>query len=103
MSTMQLGFTERRGLQFGAEQSRGEQFGAGESHYDSPGERNSEAVIKLLQEIFQSAPRSNYVPPQEGLRVYLDYQAYMPDPVMLRETPAAKLFFETRLAYYSRR
>jgi hypothetical protein len=76
MNTLQFGYPERRGLQQGARRLRDEQLGAREDHR-----------------------ADEYIPPQEGLQVYLDYQAYMPDPVMLRETPAAKLFLETCSAY----
>jgi hypothetical protein len=107
MSNLQLGYAEVSGLQLGADQTREAQLGTGLNNHGDPNEIQGamSRALEELQEIFQKAsrPEPDYVPPQEGLQVYLDHQAYMPDPVMLRGTPAAKLFFETFLANYSRR
>lgn len=94
MNTLQFGFPERRGLQQGAERMREGQLGAGEDHRADSNEIELGCLSEALRRVFRSAPEPEYVPPQEGLQVYLDYQAYMPDPVMLRETPASKLFLE---------
>lgn len=94
MNTLQLGYPERRGLQQGADRVREAQLGAGDDHRADANEIGFAWLSQPLRSLFRNSPNPEYVPPQEGLQVYLDYQAYMPDPVMLRETPAAKLFFE---------
>ena len=70
------------------------QLGAGEDHRADSNEIGFGWLSEALQRVFRNSPQHEYVPPQEGLQMYLDYQAYMPDPVMLRETPAAKLFLD---------
>ena len=95
MNTLQLGYPERRGLQQGADRMREGQLGAGEDHRADPNEIEFGWLSEVIRGVFWNSPKPEYVPPQEGLQAYLDYQAYMPDPVMLRETPAAKLFLET--------
>ena len=95
MNTLQFGYRERRGLQQGADRMREAQLRAGEDHRSEWNETEFAPLIESLRGGFRSSPEPEYVPPQDGLQPYLDYQAYMPDLAMLRETPAAKLFLET--------
>lgn len=99
MNTLQFGNPERRGLQQGADRMREGQFGAGEDHGADSTEIQFGWLREALREIFRSSPKPEYVAPQAGLQAYQDYQAYMPDPVTLRQTPAAKFFLETCRAH----
>lgn len=94
MNTVQLGYPERRGRQQGADGMREVQLGAGEDHHADSNETGLGWLSEPLGRIFRNSPEPEYVPPAAGLQVYLDYRAYMPDPVMLRETPAAKLLLD---------
>lgn len=94
MNTLQLGYPERRGLQQGADGLREGQLGTGEDHRADPNEIGFGWLSEAVWSVFRNSPDPEYVPPEEGLQVYLDYRAYMPDPVMLRNTPAARLFLE---------
>ena len=95
MNTLQFGYREHRGRQQGADGVREAQLGGGEDHRADSNEIILRWLSEARRDLFRTAPEPEYVPPQEGLQVYLDSQAYMPDPVMLRETPAARLFLET--------
>ena len=94
MNSLQFGYPERRGRQQGADGMREGQLGAGEDHHADSNETGFGWLSEALRSVLGNSPEPEYVPPKEGLQVYLDYLAYMPDPVMLRETAAAKLFFE---------